>query len=329
MEHTILHSSIEAILFSSDKPVAVERIREAIQDDSVTDEILREALVAIRSRLESPEHGIELRESQGGFYFVTKPENAEIVRRFFAAKPFRLGRSALEVLAIVAYRQPISRAEIDQIRGIDSSHLMRTLMERGLVKMTGKADAPGRPVQYGTTPRFLETIGLNDVASLPPLSELEQIQGHTEDPMKRLEAGLERFVQDPAYRQGELQLQSEDGLGEIDALLQNAGDPDREVYASQAHREVAEENVAAHKAFLEFFKPVRRRRKADVEAQDAVVSDSVPADPVVADVVTAEGAPQESGSEMATDFAAAAEGTPAAILDAPDSSETKSTEPVE
>ncbi len=248
-------SAVEAVLFAAERPIGLARIREAFGSAAPTNDQISEVLSQIQSRYESPDRGFTLRKAQGGYHFVTKVENAEFIRRFQASKPFRLGKSALEVMAIVAYREPITRAEIDQVRGIDSSHLLRTLIDRGLVRMAGKAEIPGRPVQYGSTPKFLEVLGLSSTAELPPLSELSQLQGDTEDPQQRMEAGLDRFMR-PEERNPEDELpplEDEEGqdpvLNEIESLIQTADGAPKEVFASAVHRETAQANQEALEAF--------------------------------------------------------------------------------
>lgn len=272
MEQEQLVSILESIFFVSDKPVTVARFKEVLGEE-IAEAQITEALDAVKMKYEQGAFGFMLREAQGGFHFCTKAANVEWVRKFLATKPFRLGRSALEVLSIIAYRQPVTRAEIDKVRGIDSSHLMRTLIERGLVQMAGKADVPGRPVQYGTTRRFLEVTGLSTLGDLPPLSELEQLQGHTEDPNQRLEEGLERFVANTASR-SDVPITGEDtsGLGEIEQMISSIRKADEEVYESPEHAEVARENVAAVEGLMAFLPPHRKARKqaaaAEAEAQE-------------------------------------------------------------
>jgi len=258
MELEKLASAVEAILFAADKPVSVPRLQEVFGEEGPTPEQLSEQLATLKAKYEDPNFGIELREAQGGFHFTTKVENSEVVRKFLQTRPFRIGRSALECLSIIAYRQPVTRAEIDQVRGIDSSHLMRVLMERGLVKMDGKAEVPGRPVQYATTPKFLETIGLQSLAELPPLAELDQLQGDTEDPIKSLEVGLSRFMEESPGMDGEVTGTETEGLEEIDAMIQTADRGGKDVFESPVHAAVAAENDEAVKAFQESSKKKRK-----------------------------------------------------------------------
>lgn len=252
-----LQSILESILFAAERPVSLARFQEVFGENPPEEDSLKESLAAIRDRFQDGSFGFELREAQGGYQFITKPGNAEYVRRFLETKPFRLGRSALEVLAIIAYRQPITRAEIDSVRGIDSSHLLRTLIERGIVQMDGKAEVPGRPVQYGTTKKFLEVVGLNNVSELPPLSEFEQLQGDTEDPIKALETGLDRWITDGNSIQEKFDEQA--GLVEINSMIDSAHQGTKEVYESKEQALVAEENERAVEALNSHPRPRRKK----------------------------------------------------------------------
>jgi segregation and condensation protein B len=120
---------LESMIFISDKPVGLARFTETLAEQ-VSKEDIETALSELLQKYQQDHFGIELRLVQGGYQFCTKAKYAEIIRKFLSTKPFRLGRSTLETLAIIAYKQPVTRAEIDQIRGLDSSHLLRTLRER-------------------------------------------------------------------------------------------------------------------------------------------------------------------------------------------------------
>lgn len=293
MEINGITTAIESILFAADKPVSTARFLEVFSDLNPKKEDIENALAFLQKRYEANEYGFELRQAQGGYHFTTKPQNADWVRKFLETKPFRLGRSSLEVLAIIAYRQPMTRAEIDAVRGIDSSHLLRTLMERGLVKMAGKAEVPGRPVQYATTPKFLEVLGLDDLAHLPPLSELQQLQGDTEDPIKTLEKGLDRFITEELSDQEEVgNLELQQGLDEFSNLIQSADRSQDEVYESKEHAEVARANQEALRAFQETT-PYRKRKKT-VSYNDLHLGET-PAD------LSPEGRLEENLKEMAAE----------------------------
>lgn len=272
MELEKLSSTLESILFASDRPVTIDRMIGVFPEEEAPKESkIKEALEMVKERYLSSAHGFELREAQGGFHFVTKAENAEIVRRFLETKPFRLGRSALEVMAIVAYRGPLTRAEIDHVRGIDSSHLLRTLIERGLVKMAGKAEIPGRPVQYTPTPKFLEVIGLKDLSELPPLSELDQLQGQTEDPIKSLEMGLDKFIEEETA--AEPDHADDAGLEAISTLIDSARQGSKEVYASPVEAQVAETNEEAAKSMQSHAK--MRKKKQTITFDELTTSETL------------------------------------------------------
>ena len=271
---------VEAVLFAADKPVSIERLQTVVapkpeEEPGPEKELFVEALKTLQARCENSAFGYELREAHGGYHYVTKAPFSEYIRRYQASKPFRLGRAALETLSIIAYREPITRAEIDQVRGMDCSHLMRTLIERGLVRMAGKAEVPGRPVLYATTPRFLEVMGLKSLNDLPPLSELKQLEGDIDDPIKRMESGLEKFMQPDPYadtsslpKEPGQESGFDPGLSEIDSLIQSAGRPQEEVFESRLHQEVA---VANQEALEAFQAAVPRRRKKPTVTYDDLV----------------------------------------------------------
>jgi len=271
MESLELKSAIEAILLAADRPVTILRFMEVFEEDKPLKEDVRDAIEALKDKYADDEQGFGLREAQGGYQFCTKVKNGEYVRKFLASRPFRLSPSALETLAIIAYRQPITRAEIDKIRGMDCSHLMRTLIEKGIVKMAGKADIPGRPVQYGTTPKFLELVGLNSTAELPPLSELKELQGDTpqKDP---LEEGLQKFIDSDAVLD-ERAHELEQGLGEITEMIKSSKDPKREVYESPEHKDSSEANEEAAVGFQVFSRKWKKKAPQSVDGPEAVTTE--------------------------------------------------------
>jgi segregation and condensation protein B len=122
----------------------------------------------------TPERGVRLAEVAGGYQFRTAAENTEYIRKFVQEKPSKLSRASLETLAIIAYRQPLTKAEIEAVRGVDVDGVLNSLLTKKLVRVMGRKDVPGRPWVYGTTPQFLELFGLNDLGSLPPLPEIHE-----------------------------------------------------------------------------------------------------------------------------------------------------------
>lgn len=160
-----LAARLGALLFVSGEPVERAELREQLGCD---DTALDAALAALRDRC--PGLGLVLIEHSGAYQLATAPDLAELVEAFLGLdRPARLSAAALETLAIVAYRQPVTRAEIEAIRGVDSSAALQTLVARGLVEPVGRLPTAGQPIQYGTTPQFLQAFGLASLDELPEL----------------------------------------------------------------------------------------------------------------------------------------------------------------
>jgi segregation and condensation protein B len=162
---------IESLLFASDKPLGVNELKRLVGERDTAK--VTAALEELRER--RLETGIHLVSVAGGWHLRTNPENAAWVSRILTGKPPRLSRAMLETLAIVAYRQPITRPEIDEIRGVDCGPVLKTLLDRGLIRMIGKKEEVGRPLLYGTTPEFLRTFSLRDLTELPTLREFHEL----------------------------------------------------------------------------------------------------------------------------------------------------------
>ncbi len=161
-----IQAALEALLFASDAPLELARIGEVL--DLAPDEV-RAALDTLRVACETAGRGLTVVEVGGGYRLVTRPELAPVLLRLQRLRlKSRLSRAALETLAIVAYRQPISRPEIEQLRGVSADAVVTHLLERRLVRVVGRRETPGRPILYGTTRDFLEHFGLRDLAELPP-----------------------------------------------------------------------------------------------------------------------------------------------------------------
>jgi segregation and condensation protein B len=180
MDYGELKPILESIIFVSPSPVKLETLVE-ILPESNRDMIL-EGLHRIEEEYEDTSRGVELVEVAGGYQFRTKPVWAEWVARLKKAKTVKFSQSALETLAIIAYRQPVIRPQIEEIRGVDCGWVLRSLMEKGLVKILGRKDLPGRPIIYGTTKGFLELFNLNSLADLPSLKEIQPPVGLEEVP---------------------------------------------------------------------------------------------------------------------------------------------------
>ena len=157
---------VEALLFASDVPLEAERIREVLDLGDVGE--ARALVDELRARYDSASQGLQIVEVGGGYRMMTRPEVAPwLVRLARARTRARLSRPALEALAIVAYKQPVSRPEIDAVRGVNSDAVLENLLERRLVRITGRKEAPGRPYLFETTREFMVAFGLRDLADLP------------------------------------------------------------------------------------------------------------------------------------------------------------------
>jgi len=180
-----LKAILEAILFVSPEPVPVARLMSIVGTVSKTEVV--QALEILTHDLDQPGRGIQLVQVAGGYRLVTKQEYGPWLKRMEKAKTTqKLSRSALESLAIIAYKQPLVRAEIEEIRGVETSGVLRTLCERKLVRIVGRKDVPGRPIMYGTTKFFLEHFGLQDLSQLPPLREFKEL-GESEQSLLPIE----------------------------------------------------------------------------------------------------------------------------------------------
>jgi len=169
-----LAAVLEALLFVSGEAVSVARLVSVI--GTVSKAEIEQSLETLQEQLDQDGRGIQLVKVAGGYRLVTKSDYAPWLKRLDKAKTAqKLSRSALESLAIIAYKQPLVRAEVEEIRGVETSGVIRTLLERKLVRIVGRKEVPGRPIMYGTTKFFLEHFGLQDLSQLPPLREFKEL----------------------------------------------------------------------------------------------------------------------------------------------------------
>jgi segregation and condensation protein B len=164
--------------------------------------------------------GITLEEVPGGFKLRTKVDNMEFLTRTLKARPFKLSGTALETLAIVAYKQPLIKAELDEIRGVESGHLLRALMEKGLINFEGKSDLPGKPMQYATTRKFLEIFGLRNLKELPTLSQIDELLPEGIDEVESEKPTLSQITDKMSTMAGSSYSEGEDELTKITEQLQ-------------------------------------------------------------------------------------------------------------
>ena len=166
---------LEALLFVADTPLGIPRLANLV--DTNDRAAVRQALVELMGEYQEREGSFEVVEVAGGYSFRTKPAYAQWIQKLGKQQVSRLSPAALETLAAIAYKQPVLRAEVERIRGVDVGGVMRMLMEKGLVQVVGRQDLPGKPLIYGTTKRFLEVFGLNSIKDLPTMEEMEALMG--------------------------------------------------------------------------------------------------------------------------------------------------------
>ena len=164
---------LEALLLSSSEPVTPARLGRIVPESSARE--VREDIEALNECYAADGRGFRIEEVGGGYQFRTLPDLAEFVQQLEPVPPLRMSRAGLETLAIIAYKQPVTRAEIEHVRGVDAGPLLRGLLERRLVRIAGHREVPGRPILYATTPRFLEVFGLPGLSDLPTLREIEEL----------------------------------------------------------------------------------------------------------------------------------------------------------
>jgi segregation and condensation protein B len=176
METTELQAILEAIIYAADEPVKLEQLREVFPDESP--ETVAQALNDLVATFNARSGGMLIREVAGGFRMTTRPEHHEQIRSYLKTRPSaKLSMAALETLAVIAYKQPVTLAEILAIRGKKSSTALQTLLEKKMVSIVGRKPVVGRPILYGTSKEFLIHFGLKNLEELPTLEEFTQIAG--------------------------------------------------------------------------------------------------------------------------------------------------------
>jgi segregation and condensation protein B len=169
-----LPAIIECIIFTAETALSLDRLCEMLPEFERDD--IRAALAGLVGSHEGRGGGVQLAEVAGGWQFRTRPDYQQYVVRHVKTKASKFSQSSLETLAIVAYRQPLTRAEVEHLRGVDCGGVLKSLLEKRLIKILGKKDIPGRPLIYGTTREFLEVFGLKDLKSLPTLKEIQALE---------------------------------------------------------------------------------------------------------------------------------------------------------
>lgn len=179
---------IEALLYAAEKPLSAKEICTVLPDTKESE--IKEALDVLRNEYESLERSFTLREVANGYQFRSRSEYAPYIMRMLQKSPSRLSKASMETLAIIAYKQPILRHEIERFRGVDVGGILRTLLEKGLIKIMGRKDLPGRPLIYGTSKRFLEVFDLKNISDLPKLKEIKALGADEYMPIPQLDGEI-------------------------------------------------------------------------------------------------------------------------------------------
>jgi segregation and condensation protein B len=219
MDKIELKPIIEALIFASDTPLTVDKIKQILE--SVPRREIDAAIEELQREYQEQNRAFLLKQVANGYQFRTQPAFSPWLKKLKKNKPFRLTQPTLETLAIIAYRQPITKMEIEKIRGVDSGGIVKTLLDKKLITLAGKKDVPGKPFLFATTKTFLEVFGLENLSSLPTLKDIEDLDN----------ARLPTPVREPEMLDDPGSDQTENAAEERD---QNAEQPDRHSTAYQA-----------------------------------------------------------------------------------------------
>lgn len=267
MEAHQLQPIIESLIFAAEEPLTEQGIVGIMEADGVGREAVREAINAIRASWnDDPSRGLMLADIAGGYQFRTKETLAEWIRRMNASRPAKLSLAAMETLAIVAYRQPLVRSEIEQVRGVDSGGVIKKLLEKNLIRIVGKRDEPGQPLIYGTTREFLTLFGLNSLKDLPPLADLRELAerhlagsagktdapvaecGDDEEPTEVIEDGDDEEPTEIIARLHEDEENDESALANLEYSLKSVRRLERAIFPKDAPHDAAGNEGDTHAA---------------------------------------------------------------------------------
>lgn len=193
METDKLKKILESLLFVSESPLSPKKIASFVKDATL--EEVQKALAELREEINQLDRSFQVLEIAEGFQLVTRPEYHKWAKELYKViSKTRLSKASMEALAIIAYKQPVTRAEVEAIRGVDVSNMIQSLLEKKMVRILGRAETPGRPLLYGTTHEFLIHFGLKDLTDLPKISEIQELAGDKPSPefLKEMEGELRR-----------------------------------------------------------------------------------------------------------------------------------------
>jgi len=237
---------IESLLFVAEEPLSVQQLKTILETDDA--DAIRSALQELADEYDRRGGGFEIKQVAGGFQFRTRSEYSEWVKKLLKPFPAKLSRAALETLAIIAYKQPIIRADVEHIRGVDCGGVLRMLLEKKLVRVLGRKDIPGRPMIYGTTRQFLEVFNLKDLRDLPSPKEIESLGTEVDNLFSTSDDGPENQPS-PRNAEAELPVADNDGRSDVqksdDTLNpqenETSGSEDRIRKQQSSHESAAED----------------------------------------------------------------------------------------
>ncbi|HEX5132684.1 MAG TPA: SMC-Scp complex subunit ScpB [Candidatus Krumholzibacteria bacterium] len=288
MENPNLDNIVLALLFASDEPLTARKIAAIVEDVTVAD--VKQAIDTWNQRADSESWSIGIEQVAGGYRVATRPEYAAYVSRLYSGRrKLRLSRAGLETLAIIAYKQPVTRAEIEVVRGVGCGSTIANLLERTLIEIVGKAKVLGAPFLYGTTQEFLEYLGLNSIKDLPSLEDLEALLAT--EPSDAAEAAVDGIAAEAPFVDSDAD--DDDVAVALDALASTLEDTAGSTPASAPGDDAGEPlPVASSATFgLAVEEPVNRPLYADVKKRkSAQPADTEPPAPVTAEGDTEEDA---------------------------------------
>jgi len=184
---------VEALIFASDSPINESHIKNIIEELSISQ--IQKIVEELNAEYEEQQNAFQIARIGGGFQFVTRPQFSKYIKKYYKGRSkSRLSRAGLESLSIIAFKQPISRPEIDAIRGVNSDGVVRTLLERNLIYISGRSENLGRPLLYSTSSEFLKYFGINDISELPKPKEIEDLLGSTQEELPFVNEELEEKI---------------------------------------------------------------------------------------------------------------------------------------
>lgn len=206
---------VEALIFASDSPITENRVKNIVEELSISQ--IQKIVEELNAEYEERQNAFQITRIGGGYQFITRPQFSKYIKKYYKGRSrSRLSRAGLEALAIIAFKQPISRPEIDAIRGVNSDGVVRTLLERNLIYISGRSENIGRPLLYNTSSEFLQYFGINDVSELPKPKEIEDLLGGAQEELPFVSEELDEKIAEKISTFDEVEVSAEVTSGQIE-----------------------------------------------------------------------------------------------------------------